>query len=106
MPDTPVKPSRIAVIAIHGVADQQPYDTARAAADMLLRAERIAAEIPERTTQLNTTEPEPRATAAHYQPFEQHERRTAVTEGRSATTARLEEGTATRERPRSFAERW
>jgi hypothetical protein len=32
------KPRRIAVIAIHGVADQKPDETARAAANMLLRA--------------------------------------------------------------------
>ncbi|MFZ1221477.1 MAG: hypothetical protein WAO00_19470 [Chthoniobacterales bacterium] len=74
--------ARIALIAIHGVADQQPRDTARAAADMLLRAARVADEIPKRqvfdprTGELSS--PDDR-TPGRYQGFEQRELRIGVT---------------------------
>src|SRR4051812_17232940 len=72
---------RIAVIAVHGVADQQPNETARAAADMLLRAERVARDLRQRdifdprtgeVTAPELTEP------GRYQGFEQRELRIAV----------------------------
>jgi hypothetical protein len=82
MSDPTEIPTRIALIAIHGVADQQPNDTARAAADMLLRAERVADEIPKRRVLDPRTRefhnPDDRR-PGHYQGFEQRELRIGVT---------------------------
>lgn len=68
--------ARIAVIAIHGVADQKPNDTARAAADLLLRAETVRPELLPR--KIFGDEDRKQISTGHYQGFEQRELRIAV----------------------------
>src|SRR5437762_8947378 len=69
-------PPRIAVIAIHGVADQKPNDTARAAADLLLRAESVRPDLLPR--EIYGGQDNEQVGPGHYQGFEQRELRIAV----------------------------
>ena len=80
--DDTVKRPRIAVIAIHGVADQKPLETARTAADMLARAAASAATLGDQDRKTGT-----------YQAFEEHALRirvrpTGVTKDEARSSAR------------------
>ncbi|MEP6821793.1 MAG: hypothetical protein ABI946_05520 [Chthoniobacterales bacterium] len=69
-------PSRVAVIAVHGVADQRPCETARATADLLAHVSAVAS----RVTTAKTTgqDPDECVQTGCYQAFEESELRILV----------------------------
>jgi hypothetical protein len=67
----PGKPRPIAVIAIHGVADQKPNDTARAAAEMLMRAHEVEPTLRRRKVEGKTEDAQ--IGVGTYRDFEQRE---------------------------------
>src|SRR4051794_24150120 len=89
---------RIAVIAVHGVADQKPSDTVRTAAKMLARAAEWAQPSPESDAAMPAANPSDKlaklanlAPPGTYSAFEEHGLRIPVvrvpTPGRGASSA-------------------
>jgi hypothetical protein len=66
---------RVAVIAVHGVADQKPYETARAAADLLAHAEAFSQVKPRDTLGQDADE---KMRTGRYQAFEESDLRILV----------------------------
>ena len=99
MPDSPPKPSRVAVIAIHGVADQQPCDTAQAAADMSAGRANCRREFRSARFWVIPTAPvhAVKIKPGRYQGFEELRLRIAATEPRSGDAAPPRKGAASGE---------